>query len=211
MGGGSKYTLSIKKPKTGAFVGGEIGFGSAYAGAWGPRYGWLGYNNGYLAVPINVFGGYQWYFYDKPYFNLGVRVRGHLGYTNYNADLSYYWYDYNNVTLTSNAFALGAEAAFMWDFFDYKEHTVGVHFSPLGFEVGIFAGSAKAGGISAFDLGTHAKFAYIVSLGFHYYYALQHQVFVGWKYRSYANTVSGNDKFYSVAPHLFTIGYSYKF
>lgn len=134
-GGGSNkewndpYKVGIKKPKTGGFVGGEFGFGSAYSYADVYFYQNNGsYNNlwggsDHTAIPINVFGGYQWYFYDRPWFHFGVRVRGHIGYSNYNTDITpyyNYWYLNNNASanleISSHAIQYGVEAQFLWDF-----------------------------------------------------------------------------------------------
>lgn len=123
VGGGEKstssqqYTFGIKEPKTGGIVGGEFGIGSATAGiridgAYGIA--------SYPIVPLNIFGGYQWYFYDRPHYTFGVRVRGHIGYTNYNTTFKGL---YSSASLTSNSIQYGVEGQLLWDFLDYKEHT----------------------------------------------------------------------------------------
>lgn len=213
--GESQYTFGIKYPKTGGFIGGEFGFGGAASDiAWyrsGVNQNVAGaYNYDYVVVPLNVFGGYQWYFYDRPHYMFGVRVRGHFGYTNYNAKLQR-WINTNanNVSLTSNAIQYGAEAQIIWDFFDYEAHTLGMHFAPLGFEGSTFFGEAKYDGGSEY-LGSHTKFAFTASLGLHYYYAINHQVYATYKYRTYSHLFSA-EKYYSVANHTFMLGYAYKF
>ena len=195
-----QYTFGIKEPKTGGFIGGEFGVGGASA-----RIAGRGGNSGYAVVPLNVFGGYQWYFYDRPHYAWGIRVRGHIGYTNYNATIK----RQNSVSLTSNAIQYGAEAQIVWDFLDYEAHTIGLHFAPLGFEGSTFFGKAKTNGVT-YDLDSHSDFAFTISIGLHYYYAINHQVSATYKYRTYSERVNTN-KFYSVATSVFMLGYAYKF
>ena len=195
-----QYTFGIKEPKTGGFIGGEFGVGGASA-----RIAGRGGNSGYAVVPLNVFGGYQWYFYDRPHYAWGIRVRGHIGYTNYNATIK----RQNSVSLTSNAIQYGAEAQIVWDFLDYEAHTIGLHFAPLGFEGSTFFGKAKTNGVT-YDLDSHSDFAFTISIGLHYYYALNHQLSATYKYRTYSERVNTN-KFYSVATSVFMLGYAYKF
>lgn len=202
-----QYTFGIKEPKTGGFIGGEFGVGGASA-----RIAYANDNNGvtagsnlgYAVVPLNIFGGYQWYFYDRPHYAFGIRVRGHIGYTNYNTTIKK-----RNISLTSNAIQYGAEAQIVWDFLDYMEHTAGLHFAPLGFEGSTFFGKAKTNGVT-YDLGSHSDFAFTLSIGLHYYYAINHQVSATYKYRTYSERVNTN-KFYSVATSVFMLGYAYKF
>lgn len=140
----------------------------------------------------------------------GVRVRGHFGYTNYNAKLtSWYTTKTNNVSLTSYAIQYGAEAQLIWDFLDYEAHTLGIHFAPLGFEGSTFFGEAKYDGGSE-DLGSHTKFAFTASFGLHYYYAINHQVYATYKYRTYSPAYN-SEKYYSVSKNVFMLGYAYKF
>lgn len=212
VGGGEstssqQYTFGIKEPKTGGIVGGEFGIGSATAGiridgAYGIA--------SYPIVPLNIFGGYQWYFYDRPHYTFGVRVRGHIGYTNYNTTFKGW---YSSASLTSNSIQYGVEGQLLWDFLDYKEHTAGMHFAPLGFEIAHFFGEGKRNG-TTYDLGSHTKFAFTVSIGLHYYYAINHQVSATYKYRTYSasyNYYSNARRYYSVANSVFMLGYAYKF
>lgn len=226
------YKVGIKKPKTGGFVGGEIGFGGAYTwidayiyNAQGQYQGNYWGSSDHTAIPLNVFGGYQWYFYDRPWFHFGVRVRGHIGYTNYNTEVANYRWAYgNNVTLSisSHAIQYGAEAQFLWDFLNMGKHTLGWHISPVGLEGSTFFGSVTAtGGGNNFgtisnDLKIATKFSYIFSTGFHYYYNARHIVFATYKSRYYNNSynaVSGTNTiyYYTYANNLLMLGYAYKF
>lgn len=208
-----QYTFGIKEPKTGGFVGGEFGIGSAIASIpWrisGYAYG--GSNYDYVVVPLNIFGGYQWYFYDRPHYTFGIRVRGHIGYTNYNTTFKGW---HTSASLTSNSIQYGVEGQLLWDFLDYKEYTLGMHFSPLGFEGSTFFGKGVENGINTkrnIDLGSHTKFAYTIGIGLHYYYAQNHQVYLTYRYRTYSNSADSTTKYYSVANSVFMLGYAYKF
>lgn len=208
----SQYTFGLKKAKTGGFIGAEFGVGSAFASIpWrisGYAYG--GSNNDYVVVPLNIFGGYQWYLYDQPYYTIGVRVRGHIGYTNYNATLGYA----PDISLTSHGIQYGAEAQFVWDFLDYESHTAGIHFAPLGFEGSTFFGKGVENNIGTprnIELGSHTKFAYTIGIGLHYYYAENHQVYLTHRYRTYSTSADSKTKYYSVANNVFSFGYAYKF
>ena len=107
------------KDKQGRFIGGELGFSN----------GWIGQNSiEYIIggdstfVPhINMIGGYQWYFLDKPWLHLGLRLKGYLGYSNYSVDNSHHLSN-----ITSHTIHTGIEVGAIYDFVQYKEHTLGV-------------------------------------------------------------------------------------
>ena len=216
-GGGNtskqQYTFGLKKAKTGGFVGAEFGIGSAEASIPARFNGYIGgSNSGYVVVPLNVFGGYQWYLYDQPHYTIGVRVRGHIGYTNYNTTLTALFQD--PISLTAHGIQYGAEAQFVWDFLDYMEHTVGMHIALIGFEGSTFFGSGVEHSSTAnnnITLGTHSKFAYTIGIGLHYYYAENHQVYITHRYRTYSTFADFQSKYYSVANNVFSFGYAYKF
>lgn len=136
-------------------------------------------------------------------------MRGHIGYTNYNTTFKGL---NTSASLNSNSIQYGVEGQLLWDFFDYTEHTVGMHFAPLGFEIAHFFGDAKQNG-TTYDLGSHTKFAFTVSIGLHYYYAINHQVSATYKYRTYSATYNDTkaNRYYSVANSVFMLGYAYKF
>lgn len=144
---------------------------------------------------IGVFGGYQWYLYDKPHFNLGVRLVGALEYEFY-----YLWHN----------FTFDITPHFIWDFFNSDKHTLGWHFAPFGFGLGMTAyndvirntsndfltsyayGSRISGSNISLDIG------YLFQTGLHYYYDINHQVYITYR--------AGN-----MYRHNFKIGYAYKF
>ena len=225
------YKVGIKKPKTGGFVGGEIGFGGAYTWIDAYIYNSQGQYQGnywgssdHTAIPLNVFGGYQWYFYDRPWFHFGVRVRGHIGYTNYNTSFSDWWYwGYRNnakFSISSHAIQYGVEAQFLWDFLNMGEHTLGWHFAPIGLGGSTFFGSLKVNGLGnnasiEDDLTTTTKFNYLFSTGFHYYYNAKHMVFATYKYQyfnsDYQPTSTNRASYSLIAYNSFMLGYAYKF
>ena len=227
------YKVGIKKPKTGGFVGGEFGIGSAYSYANARVYygtNWYDYNyhsgsSTHSTLPINVFGGYQWYFYDRPWFHFGVRVRGHIGYTNLNTSFSDWgWYNRNaKFSISSHAIQYGVEAQFLWDFLNMGEHTLGWHFAPIGLGGSTFFGSLKASSSNATnsnlsvedDLTTKTKFSYLFSTGFHYYYNAKHMVFATYRYQYYSSdyepTANNRASYHITAYNSFMLGYAYKF
>ncbi|RDU53080.1 hypothetical protein [Helicobacter sp. MIT 01-3238] len=219
------YKVGIKKPKTGGFVGGEFGIGSAYsyANTYPSGFSYSG-SSTHSTFPINVFGGYQWYFYDRPWFHFGVRVRGHIGYTNYNTSFSDWWYwGYRNnakFSISSHAIQYGVEAQFLWDFLNMGEHTLGWHFAPIGLGGSTFFGSLKVNGLGnnasiEDDLTTTTKFNYLFSTGFHYYYNAKHMVFATYKYQyfnsDYQPTSTNRASYSLIAYNSFMLGYAYKF
>ena len=220
------YKVGIKKPKTGAFVGAELGIGSAYSSAYSYGINYYSYSgsSSHSSFPINIFGGYQWYFYDRPWFHFGVRVRGHIGYANYNSEFSDWGYYYNRNTkysISSHAIQYGVEAQFLWDFLNMGEHTLGWHFSPVGLGGSTFFGSMKvstnnvAGGTFSDGLTTTTKFSYLFSTGIHYYYNAKHMAFATYKYQYYNSdyepTANNRAMYHLIAYNSFMLGYAYKF
>lgn len=124
--------------------------------------GYMGVEVGFLPIyDVGIIGGYQWYFYE-PY--LGVRLAGHLNY--------YYFQERPNHTLS-----LGIAPHFIWDFVNVNAHTLGLHLAPLGFNVrGVF--NSKG-----FDFVSFYEF----SAGFHYYYDINHQIYL--TFRVFSNNI----------------------
>lgn len=138
----AKEWHTTKAQKTGGFVGAELGFAPWWS--------------------VGAMGGYQWYFYDKPYFHLGLRLVGHL--------------DYSVVSLGStsaHSIGLGIAPHFIWDFLNIDEHTLGWHFSPLGLDLGFGFYSNGAFGFAP---------GYEFNTGLHYYYDIHHQVYFTIRY-----------------------------
>ena len=151
-------TLSLSSNnKTGGFIGGEISIAIKETGAVNTDYT-EPITGGtrriirtespefLVSVPIYLVGGYQWYFYNKPHFNLGLRFNGRLGYYYQAAEQkiqlysssSYLGFDMiENIASAEKSInhllLYGTDAQFLWDFLDRGKHSFGVHFSPIGF------------------------------------------------------------------------------
>ncbi len=152
--------------------------------------GFIGVNYDPL-LTIGVFGGYQWYLYDKPHFHFGVRLVANLDYT-----FMLYFHKIN----------FDVTPHFIWDFFNSDEHTLGWHFAPFGFGLGmgfyngVYSNSSIFNPInygSAYSLNGFG-FGYLFQTGLHYYHNLHHQVYVIYR--------AGN-----IYGHTFKLGYAYKF
>ncbi|MGX2983517.1 hypothetical protein [Helicobacter sp. 23-1045] len=214
--------------KTGGFVGVESTIVIYKANDWttpspaGTYYGkWYPEVN----MPIHLIGGYQWYFYNKPHFNLGVRLKAFFGYgmvyhkeingikfePGNNAGYIYGGKDSATVLGESETTSwslihtlyYGAEASFLWDFLDRGAHTLGVHFSPVGFngsvEFEADIHNTTKGYITAMQNGVsftqpiNSKSTragetrvylnkYYISFGLQYYYNIRHQIFVTYQH-----------------------------
>lgn len=140
--------------------------------------GFIGVEGGFIPYwDIGIISGYQWYFYD---IYLGVRLAGHLNYR----------YSYNECTYSNDIkyhqVLLGIAPHFIWDFVNVNAHTLGLHLAPLGFNVrGIFNGK----GVDFFAY-------YEFSIGLHYYYDINHQIYL--TFRVFSNNIA-------------MLGYAYKF
>ena len=209
------------KNKQGGFIGGELGFSD----------GWIGVNSNAdiisadtTFVPhINMIGGYQWYFLDKPWLHLGLRLKGYLGYSNYSVDNSHHLSN-----ITSYAIHTGIEVGAIYDFVQYKEHTLGVYIAPIGFELSALFGNVTIKNNDTiinktFSLTPYVTFTYKYSMGLHYYYNVNHMVFLGyqinWSYGGSKDKYNGNRSLDNLKSmgfqahhfHSFMIGYAYKF
>lgn len=162
-----------------------------------------------VAIPIYIIGGYQWYFYNKPHFNLGLRVNGYVGYVynkmktkdieeHYHTDTTDAYLDTNREAITINNMHYiyyGAEAQFLWDFLDRGSHTLGVHFSPIGFMGNITIDNSTLDSETVYVNGGdtwyyHSKNKqetyityYTISFGLHYYINIHHQLFMTYQHQ----------------------------
>lgn len=215
-------TLKIdSNPKTGGFFGGEIGveLSNLYQN-YDPSSNDIVSYSSLVAYRINLIGGYQWYFYNHPNFSLSVRAKGYLGYgygkyTLRDNGNNYYYYN-------SNQFNIGSELQILWDFLNIDRHSLGIHFSPIGFDVNIVVDDVKYDTSKTTTNNqnpgkrTFVKTipSYTISTGIHYYYNVNHQLFLDYKYfaNNYANNhYNDDDGYFIIKRHQFTLGYSYKF
>ena len=160
---------------------------------------------------------------------MGLRAKGYIGYSNYYytifRDKFYDEYDgsYDDGAAILNAHGIqyGAELAYIWDFLDKGKHTIGLDIAPLGLAGSTYFGKVqyKSNGatIGNVNIKTHTKFAYTASIGLHYYYNVNHQIFASYKIRTYSTTATANlgdagiTKISNVSNHAFLLGYAYKF
>ncbi|MGX3043555.1 hypothetical protein [Helicobacter sp. T3_23-1056] len=156
-------------------------------------------------------------------------------------------YDFSYI-LNAHGIQYGAELAYIWDFLDKGKHTIGLDIAPIGLEASTympkykykttgsttytwtgtgqnttglpdtFTESNNRSASAAFE--THTKFAYTASIGLHYYYNANHQVFASYKIRTYSTTPTAKlkssdeystTKISNVSNHAFLLGYAYKF
>lgn len=236
-------------PKTGGFIGGEFSASMTIPKSESEVYpsAHIYVDTTYspkFDIPINIIGGYQWYFYNKPHFNLGLRFKAHLGYSysyqkitvidqrthysDFTGDFMGSQYSETNAKYINHTMYYGAEAQFLWDFLDRGSHTLGVHFSPLGFEGQVIFYKTEGTFIIEGILpnGSHVKYSgnmdfqdlnnytsthyvnYVINLGIHYYYNIHHQVFVTYKHNFEIKGENTNN-----SRHFGKVffGYSYKF
>lgn len=167
--------------KEGGYVGAEIGFAPGF--------------------DIGVIGGYQWYFYDKPYFHLGARLAGHFNYLYYDRGLLYGKAHY---------LVLGVAPQFIWDFLNIDSHTLGVHFAPLGFNI---QARFYENTTSATDSYMLFAAAYEFSAGLHYYIDIRHQLYLTFRFANaggYGNNMNAEYP-WELGISYINFGYAYKF
>ncbi len=174
-------------------------------------------------------GGYQWYFYNRPWFHLGVAIKAHIGYTNYNVNLSDYQTNRGmTFDITAHGIQYGLEAQFLWDFLNKGNHSLGVSVAPLGFEGSTILWSIKGRTDYWYvpnyitirlsnwntNLENQTTFTYTFSGGIHYVYNINHKVFIYYKYRYYSDISAPSLGGFSLAfapSHTLMTGYAYKF
>ena len=193
--------LPPQKQKSGGFLGAEFGVGL----------------DTYPDLLANIFGGYQWYFIDSnPYFQLGLRLRGHFGYININKD----YYSSSNYSEKINGFQYGLEAHLVMDFLNTAKHTLGGHIAVLSGFGGIHTFHKSTSYDTWHSYGQDKKLSrtklYVIpfSTGIHYYYDTNHQIFATFKLQ-WGVYYQPSDYYYGYygdsSPSVLTIGYSYKF
>ena len=142
-------------------------------------------NSSTYALPINLGFGYQWY----PWDNAGFKFRGYVGYANYNSKISL---DNQTANQNSQAIHYGLEAEYLYDFIASQTHTFGLNIG-TGYEFGSFFGQNIQ---SKMDEGTpnehtvtdnfksYTSSSWTSSIGIHYFYNINHQFELKYRYRS---------------------------
>lgn len=163
---------------TGWFVGAELGYSPSaenYMFVNGNRGGGNTTSTTY-ALPINLGFGYQWY----PWDNAGFKFRGYVGYASYNSKISL-----GNMSGNQNSQAIhyGLEAEYLYDFIASQTHTFGLNIG-TGYEFGNFMGQSLAASGNEIKLKSYTSSSWTSSIGIHYFYNINHQFELKYRYRS---------------------------
>ena len=195
-----------KYAPTGCFVGVEVGVAFGVDNTiWGtsgfpraPR------DSSGVSLPITINGGFQWYFLA----NMGVRVRGNLGYSAHFADMSYGGID--SINATNHSLHYGVEVSYLYDFIATTKRTFG---ADVGFGIEgmtLFGSSAQDSYDGAYNK-TISKFNFWQGrIGVHYYHNLAHQFWLSYMYKPYSS--KWVEKAHDTTPNNFiALGYAYRF
>lgn len=125
-----------------------------------------------------------------------------------------------------NGFQYGIEMQLIWDFLNTAKHTLGIHISPpfplSGIEVmhtfhkhtrNSFDNNWHNETINTTSRWRQIQLSFPMSIGFHYYYDINHQIFVTLKPRFliYAESYPYYNLDDRHTNSIFTLGYTYKF
>ena len=208
---------------TGWFVGAELGWNPSvtnYMKAEMKETGVTNYatlNSSTYALPINLGFGYQWY----PWDNAGFKFRGYVGYASYNSKIKDPAQDFMG-DQNSQAIHYGLEAEYLYDFIASQTHTFGLNIG-TGYEFGNFFGQkqiVKGNGLTMTEnLKSYTSSSWTSSIGIHYFYNINHQFELKYRYRSgYTNddggktTIDSTEAKYASTPKGSIIfAYNYKF
>ena len=181
-GSSSSSQDGLASELTGWFIGAELGYSPSVA-----NYMFVDSNNGggnttstTFALPINLGFGYQWY----PWDNAGFKFRGYVGYANYNSKISL-----GNMSGNQNSQAIhyGLEAEYLYDFIASQMHTFGLNIG-TGYEFGSFIGQGvkfpQDGSTMTYNFKSYTSSSWTSSIGIHYFYNINHQFELKYRYRS---------------------------
>ncbi len=222
-GSSSRSQDGLASELTGWFVGAELGWNPSVVnymkaemkGTGATNYATL--NSNTYALPINLGFGYQWY----PWDNAGFKFRGYVGYANYNAKA-----DSNEMNISntqSQAIHYGLEAEYLYDFIASQTHTFGLNIG-TGYEFGSFMGQGvkfpQDGSTMTYNFKSYTSSSWTSSIGIHYFYNINHQFELKYRYRSgYGIGDGGEDltelganfKYASTPKGSIIFAYNYKF
>lgn len=199
---------------TGWFVGAELGYSPSVTNyvnqTNNPAFPLL--TNTTFALPINLGFGYQWY----PWDNAGFKFRGYVGYASYNSKISL-----GNMSGNQNSQAIhyGLEAEYLYDFIASQTHTFGLNIG-TGYEFGSFMGqSLTASEMDKIKLKSYTSSSWTSSIGIHYFYNVNHQFELKYRYRSGYGVDNGGKhsidstevKYASTPKGSIIFAYNYKF
>lgn len=212
---------------TGCFIGVEVGYASAENRTYTLVASSFDGTADTYALPINVIFGWQWYFTK----NMGLNIKAHIGYANYNGDISINNYESGysntlNAKYKSSALHYGVDVAYLYDFISSKNHTFGMHIN-AGYEFGTFLGQGLSDISSSNDptftienspfesLDSYTKSAFTGGIGVHYFLNIHHQFWLSYKSRRYSiadgGQLQGLINYATTPSGLISFAYAYKF
>lgn len=221
-GSSSSSQDGLASELTGWFVGAELGWNPSvtnYMKAEMKETGVTNYatlNSSTYALPINLGFGYQWY----PWDNAGFKFRGYVGYANYNAKADSNEMNISNIQ--SQAIHYGLEAEYLYDFIASQTHTFGLNIG-TGYEFGSFFGQKNIvkgnGQTMTENLKSYTSSSWTSSIGIHYFYNVNHQFELKYRYRSGYGVDNGGKhsidstevKYASTPKGSIIFAYNYKF
>lgn len=155
-----------------------------------------------------------------PWDNAGFKFRGYVGYANYNAKA-----DSNEMNISntqSQAIHYGLEAEYLYDFIASQTHTFGLNIG-TGYELGSFFGQKniiEGNGLTMTEnLKSYTSSSWASSIGIHYFYNVNHQFELKYRYRSGYGVDNGGKhsidstevKYASTPKGSIIFAYNYKF
>ena len=177
-GSSSRSQDGLASELTGWFVGAELGYSPSVANyvnqTNNPAFPLL--TNTTYALPINLGFGYQWY----PWDNAGFKFRGYVGYANYNSKISL---GNEKGNQNSQAIHYGLEAEYLYDFIASQTHTFGLNIG-TGYEFGSFMGQNITSNGNDINFKGYTSSSWTSSIGIHYFYNINHQFELKYRYRS---------------------------
>ncbi len=181
-GSSSSSQDGLASELTGWFVGAELGWNLSVANYASVEIrqtnttNYVALNSNTYALPINLGFGYQWY----PWDNAGFKFRGYIGYASYNSKISF-----GNETGNQNSQAIhyGLEAEYLYDFIASQTHTFGLNIG-TGYEFGSFMGQNITSNGNDINFKGYTSSSWTSSIGIHYFYNINHQFELKYRYRS---------------------------
>ena len=185
-GSSSSSQDGLASELTGWFVGAELGWNPSVTNYVNLEIkqtdttNYVALNSNTYALPINLGFGYQWY----PWDNAGFKFRGYVGYASYNSKISL---GNEKGNQNSQAIHYGLEAEYLYDFIASQTHTFGLNIG-TGYEFGSFFGQNIQSKLKertvTEELKSYTSSSWTSSIGIHYFYNINHQFELKYRYRS---------------------------
>lgn len=185
-GSSSRSQDGLASELTGWFAGAELGYSPSVTNYVNLEIkqtdttNYVALNSNTYALPINLGFGYQWY----PWDNAGFKFRGYVGYASYNSKISL---GNEKGNQNSQAIHYGLEAEYLYDFIASQTHTFGLNIG-TGYEFGSFFGQNIQSKLKertvTEELKSYTSSSWTSSIGIHYFYNINHQFELKYRYRS---------------------------